>query len=52
MIGEKMGKIFDGKRNVKLGTSKHPAVVNVKQKKEWRKSERFLKKTAGNVQLN
>jgi len=32
-----MGKIFDGKKNVKLGTSKHPAAVNVKTKK-WVKA--------------
>lgn len=28
-----MEKIFDGKRPVKLGTEKHPAIVHVKTKK-------------------
>jgi len=32
-MGEKMEKIFDGKKTAKLGTEKKPAVVNVKTKK-------------------
>ena len=31
--GEKMVKIFDGKKSAKLGTEKNPAVVHVKTKK-------------------
>jgi SWIM/SEC-C metal-binding protein len=44
MIGEKMGKIFDGKKNVKLGTSKHPAVVNVKTKKRMQEVAKIFEK--------
>ncbi|MFZ0482615.1 MAG: PBPRA1643 family SWIM/SEC-C metal-binding motif protein [Desulfobacterales bacterium] len=34
--GEKMKKIFDGKKPVKLGTEKNPAVVHVKTKKRMK----------------
>ena len=32
-MGEKMEKIYDGKKTAKLGTEKNPAVVHVKTKK-------------------
>ena len=35
-MGEKMAKIFDGKKAIKLGTEKNPAVVNVKTKKRMK----------------
>ena len=44
MIGEKMEKKFDGKKNVKLGTSKHPAVVNVKTKKRMQEVAKIFEK--------
>ena len=39
-----MEKIFDGKRNVKLGTAKHPAVVNVKTKKIMKEVAKIFEK--------
>ena len=33
---KKMEKIFDGKKTVKLGTEKNPAVVNVKTKERMK----------------
>ncbi len=39
-----MGKIFDGKRNVKLGTLKHPAVVNVKTQKRMTEVAKIFEK--------
>ncbi len=39
-----MEKIFDGKRNVKLGTSKHPAVVNVKTKERMKEVAKIFEK--------
>ena len=44
MIGEKMEKKFDGKKNVKLGTSKHPAVVSVKTKKRMQEVAKIFEK--------
>ncbi len=35
-MGEKMVKIFDGKKTIKLGTEKKPAVVNVKTEKRMK----------------
>jgi len=35
-MGEKMEKIFDGKKKLKLGTEKNPAIVNVKTKKRMK----------------
>jgi len=35
-MGEKMEKIFDGKKTTRLGTEKNPAVVNVKTKKRMK----------------
>jgi len=41
-MGEKMGKIFDGKKKLKLGTEKNPAIVNVKTKKKIKALFDFL----------
>ena len=35
-MGEKMEKIYDGKKTARLGTEKNPAVVNVKTKKRMK----------------
>jgi SWIM/SEC-C metal-binding protein len=42
--GEKMEKIFDGKKTAKLGTEKNPAVVNVKTKKRLKEVEKIFEK--------
>ena len=39
-----MEKIFDGKKNVKLGTEKNPAVVSVKTKKRMKEVSSIFKK--------
>ncbi|MFC1515815.1 PBPRA1643 family SWIM/SEC-C metal-binding motif protein [Thermodesulfobacteriota bacterium] len=39
-----MEKIFNGKKKLKLGTEKNPAVVNVKTKKRMKEVEKILKK--------
>ena len=38
-----MEKIFDGKRPLKLGTEKYPAVVNVKTKKRMKEVAKIFK---------
>ncbi len=43
-MGEKMEKIFDGKKTTKLGTQKNPAVVNVKTKKRMKEVTSIFKK--------
>ena len=35
-MGEKMEKLYDGKKTARLGTEKNPAVVNVKTKKRMK----------------
>lgn len=35
-MGEKMGKIFNGKKAAKLGSERNPAVVHVKTKKRMK----------------
>jgi SWIM/SEC-C metal-binding protein len=42
--GEKMEKIFDGKKTAKLGTAKNPAVVNVKTKKRMKEVAKIFEK--------
>ncbi|MBW1889659.1 MAG: SEC-C domain-containing protein [Deltaproteobacteria bacterium] len=37
--GEKMGKLFDGKKTLKLGTEKNPAVVNVQTEERVKELE-------------
>ncbi len=36
MNGEKMEKIYDGKKKIKLGTAKRPAVVNVQTEERFK----------------
>ena len=43
-MGEKMEKIFDGKKPAKLGTEKNPAVVSVKTKKRMKEVTSIFKK--------
>jgi SWIM/SEC-C metal-binding protein len=43
-MGEKMEKIFDGKRKIKLGTEKNPAVVSVKTKKRMKEVAKIFEK--------
>ena len=43
-MGEKMEKIFDGKKKVKLGTEKNPAIVNVKTKKRMEEVAKIFEK--------
>ena len=40
-----MEKIFDGKKTVKLGTEKNPAVVNVKTKKRMKEVTSIFEKS-------
>ena len=46
MKGEKMKKIFDGKKTAKLGTEKNPAVVHVKTKKRIKEVSKIFEKNA------
>ena len=39
-----MEKIFDGKKKLRLGTEKNPAVVNVKTKKRMKEVEKIFEK--------
>lgn len=39
-----MGKIYDGKKNAKLGTEKNPAVVRVKTKKRMKEVSSIFEK--------
>ena len=43
-MGEKMAKIFDGKKKLKLGTEKNPAIVNVKTKKRMKEVAKIFEK--------
>ena len=43
-MGEKMAKVFDGKKTTKLGTEKNPAVVNVKTKKRMKEVAKIFEK--------
>jgi SWIM/SEC-C metal-binding protein len=43
-MGEKMEKIFDGKKKLKLGTEKNPAIVNVKTKKRMKEVATIFEK--------
>jgi SWIM/SEC-C metal-binding protein len=43
-LGDKMKKIFDGKKTAKLGTENNPAVVRVKTKKRMKEVESIFKK--------
>ena len=43
-MGGIMEKVFDGKKNLKLGTEKNPAVVHVKTKKRMKEIESIFKK--------
>lgn len=42
-MGEKMERIFDGKKPLKLGTGKNPAVVRVKTKERMNEVEKIFK---------
>jgi hypothetical protein len=42
--GENMEKIFNGKKNLKLGTEKNPAVVKVKTKKRMQEIATIFEK--------
>ena len=42
--GEKMEKIFDGKKTAKLGTEKNPAVVNVQTEERLKEVEKIFEK--------
>lgn len=46
MKGENMEKIYDGKKKVKLGTEKNPAVVHVKTKKRMKEVEKIFQENA------
>ena len=50
--GEKMEKLFNGKKLAKLGTKKNPAVVNVQTKKRMKEVASTFEKKAGNIQLH
>jgi SWIM/SEC-C metal-binding protein len=43
-MGEKMEKIYDGKKTAKLGTEKNPAVVHVKTKKRMKEVSSIFEK--------
>ena len=43
-MGEKMEKIFDGKKKLKLGTEKNPAIVNDKTKKRMKEVAKIFEK--------
>ena len=43
-MGVTMEKIFDGKKKLRLGTEKNPAVVNVKTKKRMKEVEKIFEK--------
>ena len=43
-MGEKMEKIFDGKKKLRLGTEKNPAIVNVKTKKRMKEVAKIFEK--------
>jgi len=43
-MGEKMEKIFDGKKKLKLGTEKNPAIINVKTKKRMKEVAKIFEK--------
>ena len=47
-MGEKMEKIFDGKKTAKLGTQKNPAVVHVKTKKRMKEVASIFEKNGWN----
>ena len=49
-----MKKIFDGKKAVKLGTEKNPAVVSVKTKKRMKEVEKIFKENGweSKIELN
>ncbi len=43
-MGEKMEKIFDGKKKLKLGTERNPAIINVKTKKRMKEVTKIFEK--------
>lgn len=47
-----MGKIFDGKRPVKLGTEKQPAVVQVKTKKRMKEVAAVFEKNGWKYKID
>jgi SWIM/SEC-C metal-binding protein len=45
-MGENMAKIFDGKKTIKLGTEKNPALVNVETKKRMKEVANIFENNA------
>lgn len=50
--GEEMKKIFDGKKTVKLGTEKNPAVVHVKTKKRMKEVAKIFEENAWKYRID
>jgi SWIM/SEC-C metal-binding protein len=50
-IGEKMKKIFDGKKTGKLGTEKNPVVVNVQTEERVKELESVFEENGWNYKI-